>query len=43
MHRYAIETQFVSFFSKTFLNRPITKEAAEGWERDREGVRGREV
>lgn len=33
VHRYAIEPRLVSSFSKTFLNRPITKEAAEGWEK----------
>lgn len=42
MHRYAIELVCLILF-KTFLNRPTTKEAMEGWERDRERVRGIEV
>lgn len=33
VHRYAIEPWLVYPFSKTFLNRPIIKEAAEGWEK----------
>lgn len=42
MHRYAIEPVRLILF-KTFLNRPTTKEAVEGWERDRKRVREIEV
>lgn len=42
MHPHAIELARLILF-KTFLNRPTTKEAAEGWERDSERVRGVEV
>lgn len=42
VHRYAIELAHLILF-KTFLNRPTTKEAVEGWERARERVRGIEV
>lgn len=42
VHRYAIEPVSLILF-KTFLHRPTTKEAAEGWERDRERVREIEV
>lgn len=42
VHRYAIELAHLILF-KTFLNRPTTKEAAEGWERAGERVRGIEV
>ncbi len=38
MHRYAIEPVRLILF-KTFLHRPTTEEAVEGWERDRERVR----
>lgn len=42
MHRYAIELAHLILF-KTFLNRPTTKEAAEGWERAGGRARGMEV
>lgn len=42
IHRYAIEPVPLILF-KTFLHRPTTKEAAEGWEGDRERVREIEV